>query len=93
LFFRIVENAIPILEIVGGRSAGMGAVRQSVTGGFAGTVNPQVCALHLDNEAIVFKLMEPFAYGILVSVKLPGAVPRRQEHRVLSLGVVVLSQF
>jgi len=53
----------------------------------------QVRAPDFDNESVMLKLMHPFANCISVNTKFSGAVPRRQEHRILSLGVVVLSQF
>jgi hypothetical protein len=93
LFFRIVENAIPFLEVIGGCLAGMRTISESIVSRLACSCHAKVGALDLDNESIVLKLVNPFADRIPVDVQIPGAISSGKKHRVLGLGVAVFPAF
>jgi hypothetical protein len=89
LFFGGVQNAVPILKIVRWGLSGEGTIGQSIVSGLAGAMHAQVSALHHDDEAVVLKLMQPFANRFLGCAELFCPITRRHEHGVLGLGVVV----
>jgi hypothetical protein len=67
LFFGVEQNAIPILEFVGRRLAGVAAIGQPIERRLADSDDAEVGALNLDNEAVVLQLMQPFADSVLAS--------------------------
>jgi hypothetical protein len=95
LFFGIVHNAVPVLEIVGRWLAGEGTISQSIPRRLASAVNTEVRPLDHDDKAIVLKLVQPPPRGEPPQRQGPPRAPfvpifrhtiKTQAWRALSVG-------
>jgi hypothetical protein len=77
LFFGRKKIAVPVLVIASCAEVSIRLRREPVVSGFAYAVDAKVCALNLDDEAIMLKLRQSSRCGILARINFPGPEPSR----------------